>query len=192
MTLNNNSSVFKVLKIVGQDIVDEVTDAIEANDLVASKGLLQGFDFGIKILGDKYIIRWDWSGNPKTEKYVKYVIEGRNPGKRPPILAIMTWIRDKGLSATQTQKSKKILKSLKSKRIKKGFKQLSKEKAVKSFAFAIATNIAKKGTIKRFGYKGKNFLKPVQNGLAKRISQRLTEAFKKDFLGEIKIIAKEL
>lgn len=185
MPTSENSAVYKVLQQVGQEIVDEVRDAIEKDDLVASKGLLQGFDFGISVLGTGYLVRWDWSGNPKAEQYVKYVIEGRSGGKRPPIEAIMTWIKKKPIAVSLTKKRKQTLSSLKNKRVKKALKQISKEQATKSLAFAIATNISKKGTIKRFGYKGKDFLTPVKDDLVGRIKSRLTEAFKKDFIIEL-------
>jgi hypothetical protein len=54
--------------------------------------------------------------------YLKYQFTGRRPGGFPPIDAIINWIKVKGIAKDES------------------------EKGLKSFAFAIARKIAKKGT----------------------------------------------
>ena len=47
------------------------------------------------------------------------------------------------------------------------------EKAYRSLAYAIATSIAKKGTIKRFNYKGSNFVQDTLKKKGKILQDRL-------------------
>jgi hypothetical protein len=87
-------------------------------------------------------------------EYARIVDEGRQSGKTPPVEPIKQWIKRKGI--------------LKSERATKGTRQTKKakpsfEKRLTSMAFAVAKNIGKKGTIKRFGYKGSNFWSDVMN-----------------------------
>ena len=76
------------------------------------------------------------------DDYWYYVEEGRKKGKRPPSKELEKWIKGKGLDAS-----------------KLGGKKTPYEKKVKTLAFLIARKIGESGTIKRFGYKGSNFVK---------------------------------
>jgi hypothetical protein len=77
--------------------------------------------------------------------YYQWVESGRRPGKRPPIKSIEEWITSKGIQVRQS----------------KGESGQSVLDRRKSMAIAIAGKIASKGTIKRFGYKGSNFIADV-------------------------------
>ena len=77
--------------------------------------------------------------------YYQWVESGRGKGRRPPIASIEQWISAKGI---QVRKSK-------------GETKQSVLDRRKSMAIAIANKIASKGTIKRFGYKGSNFIADV-------------------------------
>ena len=97
-------------------------------------------------------------------EYWGAVEHGRKPGKMPPIAPIMDWIMRKGIP-------------LKGKGLKKN--------QAKSMAFGIAKNIAKKGTIKRFGYKGSNFIKDASSKETPNFIKSLTEAMGKDIKFDI-------
>jgi len=77
--------------------------------------------------------------------YYQWVESGRRAGKRPPITSIEEWITSKGIQVRQS----------------KGESKQSVLDRRKSMAIAIASKIASKGTIKRFGYKGSNFIADV-------------------------------
>jgi len=77
--------------------------------------------------------------------YYQWVESGRGKGKRPPIASIEQWISAKGIQVRQS----------------KGETKQSVLDRRKSMAIAIANKIASKGTIKRFGYKGSNFIADV-------------------------------
>lgn len=104
--------------------------------------------------------------------YWEFVEYGSRPSKfkgnkhsLKKIESIMQWIQWKGIKVTLSDKVKeKSLKGLKGAE-RKSMNNTMYEKAYRSLAYAIATNIAKKGTIKRFNYKGSNF---VQDALKKK------------------------
>lgn len=110
--------------------------------------------------------------------YWEYVENGRRAGKKPPIDELIKWIKWKGIKPTLYDRAKaKAVKGLKGAE-RKTARENAYEKSVKSLAFAIATKIAQKGTIKRFNYKGSNFIKDVlkdmrvvklQNDIAREI-----------------------
>ena len=77
--------------------------------------------------------------------YYQWVDSGRGKGRRPPIASIEQWISAKGIQVRQP----------------KGESKQSVLDRRKSMAIAIANKIASKGTIKRFGYKGSNFIADV-------------------------------
>lgn len=77
--------------------------------------------------------------------YYQWVEDGRGKGKRPPIASIQQWISAKGIQVRQS----------------KGESKQSVLDSRKSMAIAIARKIHSKGTIKRFGYKGSNFMSDV-------------------------------
>lgn len=77
--------------------------------------------------------------------YWEFVETGRSSGKAPPIQDIMNWITNKPIKIRQSNRES-------------GASVLAKRKKL---AYAISKNIAKKGTIKRFGYKGSKFLSSV-------------------------------
>jgi hypothetical protein len=100
--------------------------------------------------------------------YWKWVEEGRGPGGMPSVDRIEEWMKGKGI------KPSKLKQATTGKRVK--VSQSTYEKAHRSMAWAIAKNIAKKGTIKRFGYKGSKFLSDVlTDGRVDKLEETLTE-----------------
>jgi hypothetical protein len=110
-------------------------------------------------------------------EYARAVDEGRKAGTPPPIEPLKQWIKRKGI--------------LKSERPTKGTKQTKKarpsfDKRLTSMAFAISKNIGKKGTIKRFGYKGSNFWTDVMN------SSDMDSEYNKLKLNLVEVLKKEI
>ena len=95
--------------------------------------------------------------------YWKWVDQGRSPGKRPPLDAIIQWIKFKGLATK-----------------KKGYESrlsaLSKSNQLRNMSFAIAGKIASEGT------KGTKFYSSVIPGLVndfrKELPRKLAEDLK--------------
>lgn len=111
-------------------------------------------------------------------EYGEAVDKGRKSGTPPPIEPIKNWIKRKGIL-----KSEKAVKGTrKTKKPKPSF-----EKRLTSMAYGISKNIGKKGTIKRFGYKGNNFYSDVvDDGRLDKLRDDLAKALKTSI--EIEII----
>ena len=121
-------------------IIKELEKDIRAKKLTASKSLIQNID------PTNYVETANGVTLAITMvDYYQWVEDGRKRGRRPPISSIEEWISQKGI---QVRKSK-------------GESKQSVLERRRSMAIAIANKIAAKGTIKRFGYKGGNFIKDV-------------------------------
>jgi hypothetical protein len=99
--------------------------------------------------------------------YIEQVSEGRSAGKMP------SW----------PPKENRILEWIKKKPIipkKKGKVVSSSPNNLKSLAYVIARSIGRRGTIKRFGYKGSNIIDFVYNSLSKQMGDEIFEAYKID------------
>ena len=99
--------------------------------------------------------------------YMEQVSEGRGAGKMPSwppkSFRILDWIKRKNI----------IIK-------KKGKVVSSSANNLKSLAYVIARSIGKRGTIKRFGYKGSNIIDFVYNSLSKQMGDEIFESYKQD------------
>lgn len=121
-------------------IIKELEKDIRAKKLTASKSLLQ------KIDPTNYVETANGVTLAITMvNYYQWVEDGRKRGKRPPIASIEEWISRKGINVRKS----------------KGESKQSVLERRRSMAIAIANKIAAKGTIKRFGYKGGDFIKDV-------------------------------
>jgi len=114
--------------------------------------------------------------------YWRYVDEGRRGGKRPPMQAIKEWIKQKGISPKELKSTNSV-----KKKVKQSF-----DKRVTTLAFMIARKIGSKGTIKRFGYKGADFLDPIlKDGRTVELQKEISALLKKDIVLNIKAYRKE-
>lgn len=102
----------------------------------------------------------------------KFVNDGRKKGKRPPADKFDEWQSGKGINALQIYRSK----------LKNPEKStVTFKKARRSLSFAIAEAIAKKGTIKRFGYRGSLFYTSVINdGRIEKLKRDLSAVLKRE------------
>jgi len=135
-----NSLLADLVLGVAQRLVDALRQDITEKKLVATKNLRSSVNIG------------DFQKNAngvtvpiEMANYYLWADQGRRKGKRPPIASIEEWISAKGIQVRKSkeQSSQSVL------------------EARKSMALAIAKKIASKGTIKRFGYKGGNFIGDV-------------------------------
>lgn len=110
-------------------------DRLKSNGYVASGKLL---DVHAKVKVGYDVITISFS----AENYWKWVEHGRNNGKRPPIDAILKWVKDKHLP-------------IESRLDKNGKSYLPTEQQL---AFLISRSIGEKGTIKRENYKGSDIV----------------------------------
>ena len=121
-------------------IIKELEKDIRAKKLTASKSLLQNID------PTNYVETANGVTLAITMvNYYQWVEDGRKRGRRPPIASIEEWITRKGIQVSKS----------------KGESKQSVLERRRSMAIAIANKIAAKGTIKRFGYKGGDFIKDV-------------------------------
>ena len=141
--LINPTALSDILLQWGEDAVKELQAEIAKNKGNASYALSQSIAPRITTQGAS-ITRLELLMNEYSEWYN----DGRRAGKKPPLAAIMEWIKNKGL-------------------IKRSNKPTLE--ANRQLAYSIQSAIAKRGTIKRFGYKGSDFLTNVinQNSLQK-------------------------
>lgn len=114
-------------------------------------------------------------------EYANAVIEGASPAKTnnkgaTRLRRIERWVRAKGIKpyVKLGNGSTRFLSST--------------DKRYKSALYAIARGIARRGTIKRFGYKGSNLINRVYREMEDKIGIQLTEQYRKDLIGEIERI----
>ena len=78
--------------------------------------------------------------------------------------------------------------SVKNKEKRKTIKELTFEQANKRLAIIISSKIGKRGTVKRFGYKGADFLNPVlKDSRVNELQKSISELIKRDIVLNIKI-----
>jgi len=99
----------------------------------------------------------------------------KNNDKIIPIDAMLSFIRVRGLTGRTSVKKAKQVRSTKNRTIKKALKQINKQQALKSLAFAMSKSV------KRKGIKPTHFFTDVINDdLKAKMTKDLTEAFKHD------------
>jgi hypothetical protein len=168
--------IVKEMNNFGRFLVNTLVKKGKERGLDASGVSLQTITFEAKMFGSKYqFLLW-------MPKHYEAMDKGSKPHWMPEA-PILKWMRAKGIKAKVSDLSKRKTKSLKNKTVKKSFKRMTQEKAQKSLAFLIRRSIAKKGTIKRFKYKGSEFYSDVINDKAfEAWLNKLRVAAKKDII----------
>lgn len=160
----------------GKFLVNTLVKKGKDKGLEASGVTLQSITFDAKYFGNVY----------KFQLFMPDYYEALDKGSKPhwmPEEPILKWMRAKGIKANVSDLSKRKLGSLKTKRVKKAFKRRTQEQVQKSLAFLIRRSIAKKGTIKRFQYKGSEFYSEVVNDKAfNSWINKLSRAAKSDIM----------
>lgn len=164
-------SLYAALIDIFDDVVGQLRNSAEAKGLDASGNLLASITFRPEVLGDT--MRFQLI----LPDYYKWVDEGRKPGKFPPIEPILQWMKQKGIVPRNTR----------GKRLK------TTDKSLKNLAYIIRRSIAKKGTIKRFGYRGSNFYTdviPSEKDFVRKITAQIADAARKDIVVQLKYFDK--
>jgi hypothetical protein len=137
----------KYLDEFSRDVKDEYINYLKKQDY----RIAQTITTRVEQFGNKYIVYMNLA------EYWKYIEYGRKPGKRPPINAILKWIKDKGITP-------------------RGGIKISD----KSLAFVISRSIGEKGIKPRPVLfekivKEQNFEQNVLNALRKDIKADIDE-----------------
>lgn len=171
--VQNAEDVFYKYK---SEIIEALRNNLIEKDKDQPGNLIQSIDVTIEEEGTKLTFEL------QMEDYWKYVDEGRKPGaKMPPQKAMLDFIKVRGIRP----KPKKIV-GIKNKTVKKALKQVSRDKQLKSVAFAIGRSI------KKHGIKPAHFFSEVVTPeLIERLKADLAQALKKDVEVDIKVTFNE-
>jgi len=144
----------KAMLRLGKLLVSRYKDKMDIDDTVATGKLKDSFKY--KMTGfDTNIL----SVEVLAAKYAKIVDEGRKAGKRNPgIRPIIEWMKAKGIKPYKGTKASDY----------------------KQAAASISKFIGEKGSIKRFGFKGSNFIDIVAKQYAYPEIQNILESYEKD------------
>lgn len=161
-----------IMESWGKTIVDELKEEVSKDKTMATRKLFQSIAPKIHITFNKFTLEIN------MEDYWRQVDEGQKSGTKPDVNKILKWMRHKKI---QPKPAKVNLTKPYSKRARKVFKDRRLVLAEK-----IANAIQRKGTIKRFGYKGSGFVTEYLETLEQRMTKSIEEATGKDI--EIKIL----
>lgn len=160
-------TIKEILDRYGEKVVSALNDNLEFKKNIASGDLAKSIRFKVFSVSDVHTFELF------IDDYYKWVDKGRKSGKRPPIAPILKWLSYKQLSGV-----------VNSKKAKAG---VVKGNALKSMAYAVATNIGKHGT------KGSHFYSDVfKSGgvgditiLEQEISEALRQSIKIQIIGDL-------
>lgn len=162
----------------------------EVRQSARDKGITFGGQDSRMLNDSNFVTKYTTTGNTLKltieilPPYAVVVDKGREAGKTPPpIEPIKAWIKRKGI--LKSEKPVKEGRSNKTKKTRPSF-----EKRLTNMAYAVSKNIGKKGTMKRFGYKGSNFWSDVINGSSTDsqynvMKKQLLDAIKKEVTIEL-------
>lgn len=152
----------------GGEIIKNLKRNLQDDEAIASRRLMQSISFNpIKVFGMKFQLEI------VMEDYWKSVDEGTKPGFRPDVQKILRWMQHKKIvpKAAKVNLTKKY-----GTRARKVYKDRRL-----ALAERIANAIYRKGTIKRFGYKGSEFMSSYLDWtFEERLREDITQAIGKD------------
>jgi hypothetical protein len=79
------------LEALGREYVAELTRQLISEDKVATGNLINSLDYEVLETVNGLVLKI------LADDYLKFVDEGRRPGKRPPQKAIQKWVESKGI-----------------------------------------------------------------------------------------------
>lgn len=79
------------LEALGREYVAELTSQLIHADKVATGNLINSLDYEVLETVNGLLLKII------ADDYLKYVDQGRRPGKRPPQKAILKWVQNKGI-----------------------------------------------------------------------------------------------
>jgi len=130
---------FAAMNEVGADAVERLKKAMAQLSLDATKRTSNSLKHKVTKRGRKVIMEVS-SRKKKGVDVIGFIDRGRGAAKPPPYKEIAKWIRAKGIKITDS----------------KGRYKKSTLRNINRAAYGIAQSIGRRGTIKRFGYKGSN------------------------------------
>jgi hypothetical protein len=176
--LKGGSLLDQLLLGAAQELTEQLRNKITEKKVVGTGNLRSSID-----ATETYKIGNGVAVNIRMADYYYWVDQGRgktkkkNEGGMKVWEHIKEWIGHKGIAVPEDFKKD----------------NLTADEELTSFAHAIANKIHSKGTIKRFGYKGANFIEEVlspQN--IDTIAQHLSDAFGQRILISVKMVESEL
>lgn len=162
-TLGN--AIIDALNDFGEQLIQDTAASLRRKkhtDASGQSGLIGSARFTLRRTGSQLEFIFTMAD------YWEAVDKGRGKGKRqPPIKPLLDWLARRNVNGLAIYRSK--LKNPAKSRVK--FKD-----AQRSLAFAIAKDVARKGTIRRFGYRGSRFFSElIEDGRLERLSEDLSE-----------------
>lgn len=142
-----------VMNDFGKDYVTAIKRELRSEGKVASGELLNSINYKLIRKDDGFDIQIT------SKEYLKYVDEGRRPGRMPPSTKLIPWVRSKGIKMS-TSKGKKM--------------------TDQQMAFVLAKSIGKKGI------KATNILSETKAEVMAEYKDKISEAVAKDIKEYIK------
>lgn len=163
------TTVEGVIMFYSNKIIEDAKANLASDGSNASYQLSQSIRPEFEITTEKFGVKYTM--RILMEEYYEFVDEGRPPGKRPPLIRIENWIRNKeGFKLKQMDKIGDIRERGKNKR-----KPYTREEIIRGAAFGIAKKIGLNGT------RGNNFYANVVNQeFYNNLNKDLSKALKKD------------
>jgi len=86
-----NENLKLALDEIGSDIVADITKQLLDLDKNATGNLIKSIDYKVIDAANSVILEIS------SDNYLKYVDQGRRPGKQPPTAAIIPWVQARGI-----------------------------------------------------------------------------------------------
>lgn len=87
----------QIMDDVGRDLVDEIKNQLEKKGKDASGDLISSIHYQLVEKSDSIEVEI------LSLDYLKYVDQGRKPGKQPPVSKIVPWVQHKGIRMSTKQ-----------------------------------------------------------------------------------------
>lgn len=164
----------ETLKNLAEDYQSAVMRRIATEKMVASGKLRKSIDY--KVTDDGFVIESDseYSYLLGEEGYQANKSRSKDNGK---IDRLKSWAKKRGFRPFTTVKSTGMRRFSKIK---------NKDRYWDRVAFMLRASMQKKGTIKRFGYKGSNIIKKVNTEMKAKTSDMIMEAYRLDLIQGMK------
>lgn len=166
MAIGKMKNLGTVMETWSRVIIRTLKTELTKDQTVASRKLTQSIQAPVKIFGNKYVMEIT------MEDYWKSVDQGTKPGTRPDVNKILRWMQHKRIVPKPTKSG------LTKPRSKFG-KKIFKDRRL-ALAQRIANAIYRRGTIKRFGYKGSGFATDYMKTLPERMNESIRKATGED------------
>jgi hypothetical protein len=175
----------RALEVWSKVIVRALRKELTEDSTVASRKLLASIRPDVKIFGNRFEAQF------LMEDYWENVDKGQKPGTKPSVDKILRWMQLKKIVPAQPLGR---IRKLKASGVRASLANRFGKKVFKDRRLALAEKIAnaiyRKGTIKRFGYKGSGFVTDYTKTLEQRMTQSIREATGKDITIQLKQVLK--